>query len=74
MNEDRYRVVLIDGAGQAESWLSPRLKTTNAAWEAGEFSWAEAKDLARFAGKHIKGYPAWYRWHVVPVAVAEVVA
>jgi hypothetical protein len=73
MTTDRYRVALLSDHAEAELWLTPRLRTTNAAWEAGEFSWAEANDFAAWARKTIRPKPpAWLHWTVVPVLVEAV--
>lgn len=70
---DRYRVVLVSDHAEAVLWLTPRLRTTSAAWEAGEFSWAEAHDFAAWARKTIRPKPpVWLRWTVVPVLVEVV--
>lgn len=68
MSDDTYRVVLVDGGGQCAGWLSNRLQLVNAAWEAGEWTWEEAKVMAAHANRDVrKGLPAYVRWHVVPV-------
>lgn len=64
--DDRYRVVLLDGGGQCAGWLSNRLDLVNVAWEAGDWTFVEAKRLASHARRTIP-VPAWCRWHPVPV-------
>lgn len=70
---DRYRVALLSDHGEVEVWLTPRLRTTPAAWEAGEFTWQEANDFRIWARKTIRPKPpAHLRWSVVPVLVEAV--
>ena len=71
--DDRYRVGLVSDIGTVELWLTPRRRTTPAAWEAGEFTWAEASDFRRWAKDHIRPKPSpWLRWTVLPVLVEVV--
>lgn len=73
VSDDRYRVVLLDGGGQCAGWLSPDgRRLVNAAWEAGDWTWVEAKRQAR-AAKGRLNVPAWCEFHPVP-ALFEVPA
>ncbi len=72
VSDDRYRVVLLDGGGQCAGWLSHRGQLVNAAWEAGDWEWAEARYRARVAKRRLN-VPAWCEWHPVP-ALFEVPA
>lgn len=66
---DTYRVVLLDGGGQAAGWLSPSGRhVVGAAWEAGEWSYRDAKRAADRANRDKRfTLPAWCKWHPVPV-------
>jgi hypothetical protein len=68
MTDDRYRVVLLNGGGQAEGWLTARLRITNVAWDAGDFTYDDAKVFARWASFHIRRGLELCTWTVVPVS------
>jgi hypothetical protein len=65
MTDDRYRVVLLNGGGQAEGWLTARLRITNVAWDAGDFTYDDAKVFARWASFHIRRGLELCTWTVV---------
>lgn len=65
-SDDRYRVVLLDGGHQCAGWLSHRGDLVSAAWEAGDWTWSEAKRQARLAKRRLN-VPAWHELHPVPV-------
>ena len=64
---DRYRVALLNAGGQVEAWLTPRLALTNVAWEAGQFTWADAKGFAAWARTHVRRGLEACEWTPVPV-------
>jgi hypothetical protein len=67
-----YHVVLVDASGDVAGWLSPGCRLVNAAWEAGRFTQAAARDFAGFARRHIRG-PGLdgCTWRVVEVSAAQ---
>ena len=62
-----YHVVCLDAGGQTAGWLSPNCRLVTAAWEAGRFTEAQARDFARFARRHIRRGMEACTWHVVAV-------
>ena len=68
MTDDRYRVALLNGGGQVDGWLTDRLRVTNVAWDAGEFTYDDAKVFARWARLHIRRGLELCEWTVIPVS------
>lgn len=67
----RYRVALVSDQADVALWLSPRLQTVHVRWMAGQFTWSEANDFARWAAKTIRPKVDGHRWIAVPVSPDE---
>jgi hypothetical protein len=70
-DSDRYRVALASDQAEVALWLNNRLGTTHVRWDAGQFTWTEARDFAAWATKTIRPKVEGHRWTAVPVSPDE---
>lgn len=68
---DRYRVALLSDHAEVALWLSPRLSTVHVRWMAGQFSWSEANEFAKWATRTIRPKVEHHKWVAIPVSPDE---